>query len=129
MSHIEAISLLHLLHKVPARPSKNLPSITPVFPSESYSLPLEKERSLASGLAFLCGIFLDSFSVPALYIHENVQNESLQVFVAINKKDHNDPENILQDVTQRLQRVVSRLAVSDQGKQPPPQSQSVPNVV
>lgn len=116
MSYIEAISLLHLLHKVPIKPAKNPPPITPVFPSESYSLPLEKERSLASGLAFLCGIFLDSFSVPALYIHENVRNESLQVFVAINKTDNNDPDNNLQDIRQRLQRVVSRLAVSHQGK-------------
>lgn len=64
----EAVSLLHLLHPVPAQPLVNaLPASRNM--NAEYVLSLEDERSLVSTLAFLSSIKDDSNRIPALCVH------------------------------------------------------------
>jgi hypothetical protein len=112
----EDISLLSLLHTVPTRPQSNTPKSLPA--SESYTLPFDKERSLASILAFLSSTKDDSNHIPAVCITEEPDSRCLNVFLAVNKKSSNDGDYLLNDLTREFENIfhVLRTAINSDYK-------------
>jgi hypothetical protein len=101
----ENIALLHLLHSVPVKPSRNEVGHQPHFHSGNYSLSFDQEQTLASILAFLSNTKNDSNHVPALCIEENPKSDSLDVVLAVNKTKWEDGNEVLRDVKQRLEKI------------------------
>lgn len=84
-------------------------------PKAGYSLPFDKERSLASTLAFLCSIRDDPNRIPAVCIEEDPDSEDpnsagLTIVIAINKASWADGRKDLQAVQQGLQKILATLA-------------------
>jgi hypothetical protein len=104
----ENISLLFLLHSVPS-----VPKATPIRKDQTneagYSLPFEKERELASTLAFLSSIREDPNRIPALCI-ENVPDVcALKVHIAVNKSSFDDGNTDLSEMNRALSEILSQL--------------------
>jgi hypothetical protein len=107
----ENISLLFLLHSVPS-----VPKATPIRKDQTneagYSLPFEKERELASTLAFLSSIREDPNRIPALCI-ENVPDVcALKVHIAVNKSSFDDGNTDLSEMNRALSEILSQLTDS-----------------
>ncbi|KAH6959822.1 hypothetical protein BKA56DRAFT_599587 [Ilyonectria sp. MPI-CAGE-AT-0026] len=94
----ENISLLYLLHSVPSPPIRS-PINAQQTPKAGYSLPFDKERSLASTLAFLCSIRDDPNRIPAVCIEEDPDS-------AVKVKESNVFDNVVSMCSERL---ISRL--------------------
>ncbi|CEJ93332.1 hypothetical protein VHEMI08925 [[Torrubiella] hemipterigena] len=89
----EAISLLHLLHRIPATPFSN-PEIPDYrVPETEYSLPFAKEQTLVHALSFLVGND-DPNYVPALCVQEepNANGPRLNILLAVNQRNSNDTD-------------------------------------
>ncbi|KAH7118261.1 hypothetical protein B0J13DRAFT_652222, partial [Dactylonectria estremocensis] len=101
----ENISLLFLLHSVPTPPVR-----TPIKRSQileaGYSLPFDKERSLASTLAFLSSIRDDPNRIPAVCVQEDPDSEGLNIILAINRANGVDGQGDLQEVERGLREIL-----------------------
>jgi hypothetical protein len=101
----ENIALFSLLHGVPVRPSTNKASRNSWnLPAQqtnrqNYSLSFDTERRLADTLAFLSSIKDDPDHIPAICVGEDPdENNSLNVYIAINKCRWGDGDGLLQTV-------------------------------
>ncbi|TGO06968.1 hypothetical protein BTUL_0369g00010 [Botrytis tulipae] len=111
----ENIALLSLLHRVPVPPSLNPISNLSVR-HERYDLSFERERSLASVLAFLSSISDNPDHITAVCVEEDHETMSLNVLLAINKAQQNDNSQIQEEMKQGFERIFAGLAqVSDDG--------------
>ncbi|KAI1778857.1 hypothetical protein F4818DRAFT_437658 [Hypoxylon cercidicola] len=117
----ENIAALHVLHSrpnqhnaVPAQPSSN-PVTNSQSRSADYTLPFEKERSLAGTLAFLAYAKEDINYIPAVCIEENPSAACLNVLIAVNKKTESDGRDILEKSKQRFEDIFAVLAQLDDG--------------
>jgi hypothetical protein len=118
VAHAESIALLHLLHSVPAPPSRN--PVDAVRHSEGrYTLSFESECSLASTLAFLSSTTGDSDYIPAVCLEEDARSAVLNVWVAVNKADYNDGNQALKKIKQGLEQIFALLSQLQDGKLPP----------
>ncbi|THV44102.1 hypothetical protein BGAL_0733g00010 [Botrytis galanthina] len=109
----ENIALLSLLHRVPVSPSLNPISNLSVR-HERYDLSFERERSLASVLAFLSSISDNPDHVTAVCVEEDHETMSLNVLLAINKAQQNDNSQIQEEMKLGFERIFAGLAqVSD----------------
>ncbi|KAK6825772.1 hypothetical protein PG987_013266 [Apiospora arundinis] len=115
MQCAESIAYLHMLHTVPTQPRPNcLSDFTEN--REGYTLSFEQERHLASALAFLSSIQNDSNYIPAVCVKENRQPSSLEVFLAVNKGQWDDGNDILEGMKQgfeKLFEVLRRVSTDD----------------
>lgn len=89
----EAISLLHLLHRIPAPPFINPEIPGHRVPENEYSLPFAKEQTLVNALSFLVGND-DPNYVPALCVQEEPDTNAprLNILLAVNQKNSNDTD-------------------------------------
>ncbi|TGO44494.1 hypothetical protein BCON_0509g00010 [Botryotinia convoluta] len=111
----ENIALLSLLHRVPVPPSLNPISNLSVR-HKRYTLSFERERSLASVLAFLSSISDNPNHITAVCVEEDHETMSLNVLLAINKDRQNDNSQIQEELKQGFERIFAGLAqVSDDG--------------
>lgn len=104
----ENVALFSLLHDVPVQPltnkatssSKHLNLAVPIETSyPSYKLSLDTERKLTDTLAFLSSIRDDPNHIPAVCVGEKPdENNSLNVYIAINKYHWSDGDGLLQDM-------------------------------
>ena len=111
----EAVSLLHLLHNVPAQPSVNSSRPPEESRHGSYSLPFAIERSLASTFAFLSSVNDNPKRISAVCVHENPVTKALNVLVAVNQIRYKDGATTLQCIKNGLEGVVSSLPNGNQG--------------
>jgi hypothetical protein len=112
----ESISLLSLLHPVPAQPTKNTARSLSTSHSPTYTLPLEKERSLAGTLAFVSSIRDDPEHIPAVCVAEGPDSSYMEIIFAINKVAFHDGTNILRDMKLGFDRIFDVLAKGFDGK-------------
>ncbi|EGU72437.1 hypothetical protein FOXB_17053 [Fusarium oxysporum f. sp. conglutinans Fo5176] len=105
----ENISLLYLLHSVPSAP-KTTSIYSDQIRETGYNLPFEKERGLASTLAFLSSIQDDPNRIPALCIESTPDNQALKVHIAVNKSSYNDSNVHLMEMTHALNKILASLS-------------------
>jgi hypothetical protein len=112
----ENISLLYLLHSVPALPSHNpIPSVQ--VNQEGYTLTLMRERSLAGTLAFLSNLKDGPEHIPAVCVQEDPNSASLSVLLAVNQAKLGDGQKVLQELKLGFEQVFALLSkVSDGGE-------------
>jgi hypothetical protein len=115
IARAESIALLHLLHPVPALPSRNSINSEQIRLG-CYTLSFETELRLAGTLAFLSSITDDPDYIPALCVEEDPQSASLNVLLSVNKANQNDGNEVLQPIKQGFEQifaVLSRLLDSE----------------
>jgi hypothetical protein len=100
----EDIALLHLLHPVFTPPFDNPVSNTPAR-QEGYTLPFDRERGLASTLAFLSRTKDDPNHIPAVCVAEDTESESLKVLLAVNKSRQEDGNQALQEIKKNFEKI------------------------
>ncbi|CRG89280.1 hypothetical protein PISL3812_06316 [Talaromyces islandicus] len=108
----ENIALFFLLHDVPVKPSTNKASNTLNLPETgcpNYNLSFDTERRLVDTLAFLSSIKDDRNHIPAICIGEDLDENSLNVYIAVNKCHLNDGSGLLQNIKQQFDKVFSIL--------------------
>ncbi|KAH7231274.1 uncharacterized protein BKA55DRAFT_598563 [Fusarium redolens] len=105
----ENISFLFLLHGVPSMP-KTSPIDKDQIPEAGYNLPFDKERGLASTLAFLSSIRDDPNRIPALCIESIPGVCALKVHLAVNKKGFDDSNTDLLEMKLALSRILASLS-------------------
>ncbi|KAJ0125856.1 hypothetical protein HZ326_31038, partial [Fusarium oxysporum f. sp. albedinis] len=105
----ENISLLFLLHSVPSAP-KTTSIYSDQIRETGYNLPFDKERGLASTLAFLSSIQDDPNRIPALCIESTPDNQALKVHIAVNKSSYNDSNVHLMEMTHALNKILASLS-------------------
>lgn len=130
LSCAENIALLHFLHagrkegtigkgSVPARPSV-APVESLTIHRDDYVLSFERERSLASALAYLSNINDDPNRIPAICIEENHRpggKSSLQILLAVNKSECKDGDKFLQTIKTSFEGIFATLSqVADDSK-------------
>lgn len=118
----EDIALFSLLHSVPnSIPARSIPfppssnTLEPLpLHQETYVLPLHRERSLASTLAFLAQTEDDRNHIPAVCVEQCADSTNLNVLFAVNKSTWKDGDSILHNLKQGFDRIFSVLIkVSD----------------
>lgn len=124
LSCSENIALFHLLHagrgkdgvlskdSVPALPSVNLVEALPNHRDE-YILSLERERSLASALAYISNIDDDPNHIPAVCIEEDHRprdKSSLRIMLAVNRSGRKDGDEMLQRIKIGLERIFAEIS-------------------
>lgn len=112
----ESIAFLSILHMAPEEPFANPIPDSQLQQSEGHLLPFEKERHLASTLAFLSCTKRDPNRIPALYVRENQQAMKLEVVLAVNAENHLSGIETRDTIKASLQSILGALAVSLQGK-------------
>lgn len=105
----ENIAVLNLLHPRPSLPFSNTPADRH-NQQTNYTLPLEREKSLAGILAFLAHINDDPNTIPAVCIEEDPQGERLRVLLAVNKAKDSDNNKILDKLRQGFDDIFALLA-------------------
>lgn len=117
ISCAEDIALLYLLHSVPTLPSSN--AINNLLKHEDdYTLPLAREQSLVSTLAFLANTKVDIDHIPALCLRET--SGSIQILIAMNKTTQADGHlNLLelQRSFDELFAILSEVSAENSGSQ------------
>ncbi|KAJ4248096.1 hypothetical protein NW762_012866 [Fusarium torreyae] len=105
----ENIALLFLLHSVPC-----VPKATPINVAQireaGYVLPFEKERGLASTLAFLSSLRDDPNRIPALCIESVPDADALKIHIAVNKSSFDDGQADLLEMTGALSKILASLS-------------------
>ncbi|KAI0897286.1 hypothetical protein F4806DRAFT_507802 [Annulohypoxylon nitens] len=104
----ERIAALHFLHHVPVDPSSN-PVTTVQSRSVGYTLPFEKERDLASTLAFLALFKDDNNHIPAICIEEDPDAAYINVLLAVNKLRYDSGQQMLADLKNSFDEIFSLL--------------------
>ncbi|KJZ74046.1 hypothetical protein HIM_06495 [Hirsutella minnesotensis 3608] len=112
----EAVSLLHLLHPVPAKPSINNPPGWMDVGGGAHVLPLASESSLASTLAFLSSVKDDPNHVSALCIHEDPTTTTLNVLIAVNQARQGDGTSYLRRVERGFNEIFTLLSKAHETK-------------
>lgn len=112
----ESIAFLYVLHKVPKQPSVNPIPDSQLQQSDGHLLPFEKERHLASILAFLSYTGTDSNRIPALYVRENQQDMRLEVILAVNEEEYLSGSQAREYTKDCLKSISAALAVSLEGR-------------
>jgi hypothetical protein len=105
----EAISLLYLLHPVPAPPSRNVLT-DHEGRAEGYSLSLSEELSLVESLAFLSNVVHDVNRIPAVCVQQCPETSSLNVLVAVNQSSWGDGSQFLQRLREGFEPIFALLA-------------------
>ncbi|KAK3081601.1 hypothetical protein LTS18_004956, partial [Coniosporium uncinatum] len=93
----EDIVLLHLLQPVMTLPFEN-PVSDALVHRGGYTLPFDRERRLASILAFLSSTKDDPKHIPAVCVAEDAESKSLNVMLAVNKTNPQDGNQALQQL-------------------------------
>lgn len=113
----ENVAALHVLHSrpsqrhaVPSQPSPNPITIDHQPRPADYTLPFEKERSLAGTLAFLAYAKEDNNYIPAVCIEENPIGMGLNILLAVNRGTENDGRGVLEELKQHFEEIFSILA-------------------
>jgi hypothetical protein len=114
ISCAENISFLSLLHPVPTQPKSN--PLKSLSASQGHTLPFDKERGLASTLAFLSSTRDDPNHIPAVCIGEVPDSSCLNVFLAVNKSRRSDGDDILRDLKRGFEQIFLTLATRFDGK-------------
>lgn len=83
---------------------------------EGRVLSIQKERELATNLAFLAGISDHSRHIMGVCIEELPDIEGCQVMVAINQRLPSDGDEIVKKVQKGFEQIFSRLSVLSAGK-------------
>jgi hypothetical protein len=109
IARTESIALLYLLHSVPTPPSHNLVNSVKIS-HERYTLPFERESSLAGTLAFLSSTTDDPNYIPAVCLEEDPRSAALNVLLAINKAERDRGDQVLQRIRQGFEEIFSALA-------------------
>ena len=91
----EYISLLYLLHPVPALPSRNALETQP-HREQGYILSLIEERRVTEALAFLSNDKADVNHIPALCVEQDPELSSLNVLLTVNRLGPQSGSQILQ---------------------------------
>ncbi|KAI1141150.1 hypothetical protein F5Y05DRAFT_376517 [Hypoxylon sp. FL0543] len=108
----ERIAALHFLHHVPVPPSSN--PVTDIHRrSAGYTLPFEKERGLASTLAFLAYPKDNVDYVPAVCLEEVPDAVYLNVLLAVNRPDQSSGRQHLEELKEKFERIFSLLGKFD----------------
>ncbi|KAI5861100.1 hypothetical protein GGS23DRAFT_613281 [Durotheca rogersii] len=111
----ENIAALHLLHPIPALPSRN--SVANSHDrSKGYTLPLETERRLCGTLAFLARPNHNANHITAVCIEEDGNAGSLNVLIAINKAKPDDGKHVLGQLKRSFEDIFSLLGKIDSAK-------------
>ena len=110
----EYISLLCLLHSVPALPSRNAIDNIPVRHS-GYTLPFLRERNLAGTLAFLSNLKDGPENIPAICIEEDPDSVKLNVLLAVNRVRPNDGKAVLEELKVGFERIFALLSQASDG--------------
>lgn len=108
----ENIALLHLLHEVPALPSRN--NKTEPIPRDThrYNLSFEQERSLTGTLAFLAGLKDGPEHIPAICIEEDDKTAGLNVLIAVNKAKSGDGNAVLGEIRAGFEKIFALMAAA-----------------
>ncbi|KAI1212745.1 uncharacterized protein F4807DRAFT_348347 [Annulohypoxylon truncatum] len=104
----EWIAALHFLHHVPVNPSSN-PVTTIQTRSAGYTLPFEKERDLASTLAFLAFRNDDNNHIPAVCVEEGPNAAHINVLLAVNKLEYSSGRQVLEGLKKSFDGIFSLL--------------------
>ncbi|KAG8157917.1 hypothetical protein KVR01_012189 [Diaporthe batatas] len=131
LSCAENIALFHFLHADRGRDGElrkdavpSLPSVAPVeaLPTDhkNYILSFDRERSLASALAFISQIEDDPDHIPAVCIREDHSlpaKPSLRILLAVNKSEFDDGDDTLKKIRQdnhhvEIEHKIRRLIIS-----------------
>lgn len=112
----ESIAFLHVLHQVPQLPSTNPIPDSQLQQSDGHLLPFEKERHLASILAFLSSTRTDANRIPALYVRENQQDMRLEVILAVNEEKYQSGNQARKRMKDCLKSISAALVVSLEGR-------------
>lgn len=83
---------------------------------EGRTLSIQKERELATSLAFLAGVTGSPHEIMAVCIEELPDIEGCQVMVAINQHLPSDGAETLKKVQKGFERIFKRLSVLSAGK-------------
>jgi hypothetical protein len=105
----EAISLLYLLHQVPAPPSRNLLTDYGIY-AQGYNLSLKDELKLVETLAFLSNIEYNVDRIPAICIHQVPESSSINVLLAVNRTGAGDGNQYLQRLKEGFEPIFALLA-------------------
>ncbi|KAJ0103731.1 hypothetical protein J7T55_000240 [Diaporthe amygdali] len=122
----ENIALFHFLHAVRGKNGAISKDSVPVRPSvdpiegvsicrNEYSLSFERERSLASALAFLSRIRDDPEHIPAICIEEDHcpgAEASLRILLAVNRATCKDGDGMLQEIKKGFEGLFAVLSQS-----------------
>jgi len=111
----ENIALLYFLHTVPALPSSNPITRSPI-PQEGYSLSFEQEKSLADTLAFLSSTKDDPNLIPAVCIEEKPESNSMNVLLAVNRVTRQGGNKFLENVRERFEILFDVLSRASDGE-------------
>jgi hypothetical protein len=105
----EGISLLYLLHSVPARPSrKHLTDHDGL--AQGYILSLSDENRLVEAFAFLSNIDHDVNRIPAVCIQQVPEASSLNVLLAVNQLKWGEGSQFLQQLREGFEPIFALLA-------------------
>ncbi|KAK2595134.1 hypothetical protein QQS21_007160 [Conoideocrella luteorostrata] len=96
ISCAENIALLHLLHAVPTRPSKNPNKDLSGRKPSNYSLSFETERKLSYLLASISSVTEKIDHIPAVCIREDARTKSLHVLLAVNQAKFDDCKSLME---------------------------------
>lgn len=110
----ENVALLHLLHSVPALPSRNQAGHSSADMDE-YSLSFRQERSLTGTLAFLAGLKDGPEDIPALCIYEDKKSRAVKVLIAVNKAKPSDGDVTLREIKTGFDRLFAVLGQIEDG--------------
>lgn len=115
VSCAETIALLRLLHEVPAPPSGNEASSAPIR-HENFAMPFDRERQFVGACAFLSCIRADMKLVPAVCQQEVPETNSLNLFIAVNKREPNSGREYLRDMEAGFESLFKQLRRVGTGK-------------
>ncbi|OTA97629.1 hypothetical protein M434DRAFT_65415, partial [Hypoxylon sp. CO27-5] len=108
----ERIAALHFLHHVPVPPSPN--PVTSIHRRPAgYTLPFEKERSLASTLAFLAYPKDNVNYVSAVCLEEAPNAKYLNVLLAVNRSNESSGQQHLEQLKESFKGIFSLLGKAD----------------
>lgn len=112
----ESVAFLYLLHQVPSQVLSNPVPKSPPYLAQDYFLPFEKERNLASILAFLSCTKHDPNRIPALCVKEDQHKMSLEVFVAVNEERVSSASQERSSIKKSLQFIFDAVPASVESK-------------
>ena len=110
----ENIAFLHLLHEVPAPPSKNEAGQVPIRPG-NYTMSFDRERQFVGACALLSCIRADNMRIPAVCVQEVPETGSLDLLVAVNRRNV-DTGPYLNDMKAGFERVFRELSRVETGR-------------
>lgn len=105
----ENSALLHLLHEIPASPSRNNKADYASKSTGHYSLSFEQERTLTGVLAFLAGSKDGPEYIPGICVEEDQEEGRLNVLIAVNKKKPGEGNTVLEEIQYGFNRIFALL--------------------